>query len=79
MTIREKINFLEALETVLEQVERLEKSEMDFKTDENGDWMTDENGDYIRIIPDPNENPICYNRYKAFEKIKKEIEKLADK
>lgn len=79
MTIREKINYLEAIETVLEQVDRLKKSEMDFEIDENGDWVTDENGNYIRKIPDPINNQFCYNRYKAFEKIEKELEKLADK
>lgn len=79
MTIRERINYLESLEQVLEAIDRLIKNEMDIKCDENGDWETDELGHYIYVAPNPEENPSAYGRYCAYQKIKADVEKLANK
>ena len=79
MTIRERINYLESLEQVLEAIDRLIQNEMGLKRDENGDWATDELGNYIYVEPNPEENPSAYGRYCAYQKIKADVEKLANK
>ena len=79
MTIRERINYLEALEQVLDAIDHLIKNEMDFKRDENGDCATDEMGRYIYVEPNPEESPTSYGRYCAYQKIKADVEKLANK
>ena len=79
MTIRERINYLESLEQVLEAIDRLIKNEMDLKRDENGDWATDELGNYIYVEPNPEESPTSYGKYCAYQKIKADVEKLANK
>ena len=79
MTIRERINYLESLEQVLDAIDHLIKNEMDFKRDENGDCATDEMGRYIYVEPNPEESPTSYGRYCAYQKIKADVEKLANK
>lgn len=77
--IREKIFYLEALEQAIFAIENLKKGEMTFKRDEDGSYATDDNGDWIMAVPDPVESPYSYGRYKAYEKIMSELEKLANK
>lgn len=79
MTIRERINHLEALETVLLDIDNRMKDEMSFVFDESGDYLRDEVGNFVRTEPDPDASPYAYARYKAFQNLRNEVEKLANK
>ena len=78
MTIREKINYLTALENVIERVQLDIENCYKIKTDENGNYIQTEDGnDYVRIPPQ--EDDWGYNDYIGLTLVKAQIEKLADK
>lgn len=79
MTIKEKIAYLSAIESILEDVEYRIKGAMVMRTNENDEWITDEHGNYVRFIPNEVHEPSSYLQYKALEKVRADIEKLADK
>lgn len=79
MTIRERINYLEALEEVISFLDGRIGGEMVWRTDDDGNYLRDESGEIITFEPDPVTEKYSYNKWQAYKKLKAEIEKLANK
>lgn len=79
MTIRERINYLEALEDVINLLDGRIEGEMVWHTDSEGNYLRDESGEIITFEPDPVTEKYSYNKWQAYKKLKAEIEKLANK
>lgn len=79
MTIRERINYLEALEEVINLIDGRIRGELVWRTDEDGNYLRDDNDEIIAFEPDPVKEKYSYDRWQAYKKIKAEVEKLANK
>ena len=79
MTIRERINYLEALEEVINLIDGRIRGELVWRTDDDGNYLRDDNDEIIAFEPDPVEEKYSYDRWQAYKKIKAEVEKLANK
>ena len=79
MTIRERINFLEALEEVINLIDGRIRSELVWRTDDEGDYLRNDDGDIIAFEPDPVKEKYSYDKWQAYKRIKAEVEKLANK
>lgn len=79
MTIRERINYLEALEEVINFIDDRIRGELVWRTDDEGNYLRDDNDEIIAFEPDRVTEKYSYNRWQAYKKIKAEVEKLVNK
>lgn len=78
MTIREKINYLEAIEETINHV----KSQMEWNmelvyNEETGECIVDAEGKYVHKVPEFGTS--AYYRYEGYKTLLSHIEKLAEK